>query len=216
MLDIGIKPDELTKLIFISTYMDYENKLMFNKKIPMTKKNMNDLLNLSTGNYYEFYNTMINSKLFVYKKGYIYLNNNIFAKGDIKQTDIKTNKIRLYAEGIRSIYKQAKPAEHKSLSYIFQAIPFINIDYNTICHNPLQCDIGKIKPMLITDFSKIISYDTSQTCRLKTILKKIRLNGKIVFSFIVNDNGTFMYINPKVYYAGDKWDKVEILGEFCG
>ena len=38
VLDLGIQPDELTKLIYISTYMGYNNRLMVSENESMTKK----------------------------------------------------------------------------------------------------------------------------------------------------------------------------------
>ena len=131
---------------------------------------------------------------------------------DVK--DIDCNRTRLYIKSIRSLYTQAKISEHKLLSYLFQAIPFVNVNYNILCFNPLENDLQKVKPMIMKDFCVIIGYSQDNDRRLKTKLKGLRLQQLPVFSFVDNADGLFCYINPNVYYAGNKWEEVKVLGRF--
>lgn len=215
-LDLGIAPDDLTRLIFISTYMDYNNRLMLSENRLMRKSDVQKILKTSEKTFYRFWKAITDVGLLEVQTDTeeLYLNTEIFRRGSaIKNEDV--DRVRLYRRSIRTLYNQAKVREHKLLSYLFQAIPFVNINYNIICHNPTETDLDLIEPMTMGDYCNIIGYSADNCRRLKTLLKKLMLNKTIVFSFVDNANGLFCYINPNVYYAGNNWDKVEVLGEFC-
>lgn len=215
-LDLGIAPDDLTRLIFISTYMDYNNRLMLAENRLMRKSDVQKILKTSEKTFYRFWKAITDVGLLEVQTDTeeLYLNTEIFRRGSaIKNEDV--DRVRLYRRSIRTLYNQAKVREHKLLSYLFQAIPFVNINYNIICHNPTETDLDMVKPMTMADYCGIIGYNSDNCRRLKTMLKKLKLNKTIVFSFVDNANGLFCYINPNVYYAGNNWDKVEVLGEFC-
>ena len=216
VLDLGIQPDELTKLIYISTYMGYNNRLMASEDESMTKKQMRELLRVSEDTFHKFYISLTNTDILSEDiDKCLYLNTSIFKRGAIKDVkDIDCNRTRLYIKSIRSLYTQAKISEHKLLSYLFQAIPFVNVNYNIMCFNPLENDLQKVKPMIMKDFCIIIGYSQDNDRRLKTKLKGLRLQQLPVFSFVDNADGLFCYINPNVYYAGNKWEEVKVLGRF--
>lgn len=216
VLDLGIQPDELTKLIYISTYMGYNNRLMVSEDESMTKKQMREILRVSEDTFRKFYTSLTNTGILSEDMDKcLYLNTSIFKRGAIKDVkDIDCNRTRVYIKSIRSLYTQAKISEHKLLSYLFQAIPFVNVNYNILCFNPLENDLQKVKPMIMKDFCVIIGYSQDNDRRLKTKLKGLRLQQLPVFSFVDNADGLFCYINPNVYYAGNKWEEVRVLGRF--
>lgn len=216
VLDLGIQPDELTKLIYISTYMGYNNRLMVSEDESMTKNQMREILRVSEDTFHKFYTSLTNTGILSEDiDKCLYLNTSIFKRGVIKDVkDIDSNRTRLYIKSIRSLYTQAKISEHKLLSYLFQAIPFVNVNYNILCFNPLENDLQKVKPMIMKDFCVVIGYSQDNDRRLKTKLKGLRLQQLPVFSFVDNADGLFCYINPNVYYAGNKWEEVRVLGRF--
>lgn len=216
VLDLGVQPDELTKLIYISTYMGYNNRLMVSEDESMTKKQMREILRVSEDTFHKFYTSLTNTGILSEDMDKcLYLNTSIFKRGAIKDVkDIDCNRTRLYIKSIRSLYTQAKISDHKLLSYLFQAIPFVNINYNILCFNPLENDLQKVKPMIMKDFCVVIGYSQDNDRRLKTKLKGLRLQQLPVFSFVDNADGLFCYINPNVYYAGNKWEEVRVLGRF--
>lgn len=213
VLELGIQPDEITKLIYISTYMGYHNRLMVSDDESMTKKQMKELLRVSDDTFHRFYASLTSTGILSEDMDKcLYLDTSLFKRGAVE--DIDCNRMRLYIKSIRSLYTQAKISEHKLLSYLFQAIPFVNVNYNILCFNPLETDLKKVKPMLMRDYCAVIGYSSDNDRRLKTKLKGLRLQHLPVFSFVDNADGLFCYINPNVYYAGNKWEEVKVLGKF--
>lgn len=215
VLDLGITPDQLTKLIYLSTYLNYSNRLIIKKGKHMTKTQMKEILNVSERTFKTFWSAIVKADILKIDKddGCLYINDKFFKRGKIELNEDE-NKIRLYQKNIRCLYEKSKPCEHKFLSYLFQAIPFINKNYNIISHNPFEDDLDLVQPMQMSEYCKIINYENENACKLKNKMKALTVNEKHVFSFVDNGDGLFCYVNPYVYYAGDKWTKVEILGKF--
>lgn len=216
VLDLGITPDQLTKLIYISTFIGYDNKLKA-KSIAMRKIDMQKILDVSERTFKSFWHAITSADILrVGDDDGLYLNDSIFMRGKVKRKTIPSDeyKIRLYKNSIQKLYKQSKVTEHKFLSYLFQAIPYINIDYNIISHNPQERDLSLIQPMQMTEYCTLVGYDPENARKLKTKMKSLTINGRYVFSFVDNNDGLFCYVNPYVCYAGNRWDEVKVLGKF--
>lgn len=212
VLNLGVPPEMLTKLIYVSTFMSYNNRIMISDENCMTKEQMQVLLGISDMTFWRFCDTVFKADLMYEKDDAFYMSDKIFERGIIKTFD--KARTRLYVKGIRHVYHKAKVTEHKLLSYLFQAIPFVSTDFNILCFNPEETDMKKIKPMKLADYCEKIDYSIENARRLKTVLKKLRVSDEPVFSFVENADGIFIYINPCIFYAGNKWEQVKILGEF--
>lgn len=212
-LEWGVSPTTLTRLIYISTYMNYKNQLVFSNNNPITKKDLVSILGVYERSVEKFLSEVSAAKILIYQDGCYCLNTDVFSKGAISGS-INSNYIRLYVDGIRTLYSVATPREHKSLSYLFQAIPFVNINYNMICYNPTEKNLDDVRPMTMFDYCNIIGYDYTNRHKFKNMMKKILIDGKYAFSFVENGSGLYCYINPKIYYAGNKWEDVKVLGAF--
>lgn len=214
-LDWGLSPDTITKIIYLSTYMDYDNKLRYKRKL-LTREKMQELLDVKKSTFYKFLSEVTEKKILVINdNGTCELSPKLFYKG--KATNLKKSKMdftRLYVNGVRVLYRLADPREHKALSYIFQAIPFTNYNYNMLCYNPKEPTLDNIKSMQFEEYCEIIGYSRANARRLKNIMKKFTVRDMPVFNFVTNTYGTFCYINPYVHYAGEKWEEVEVLGRF--
>lgn len=227
--DLNIDPSNLTRLMFLSTYIDYNNILTFNKR-PMTRLEMMEVLNISEREFIYFLNDVKEQGVLIYNDEKFIISESVFGKGKLPSVFISENieeriySIRLYQNTIRSLYNRATPRSHKTLSYLFQMIPYINQQYNILCFNPLEKDKDRIKPMLLNDYCTIIGYDNTHLQRLaNNILKPsfstangtIETAVRIVVS--VGQGGERIYqvfINPNVFYAGNVWEEVRILGKF--
>jgi len=223
-----LKPSNITRLMFLSTYLNYDGYLMFNQKTIMTKDNMFKLLKLSDREFRSFYSDMINNKMLYIKEDKIYINEDMFGKGQLRNTVIakfseKEKYItRLYIDGVRDLYDKSTPRSHKTLSYLFQILPYVNRQYNIVCFNPLEENLKEVQGMSLGQFCATIGYSNHNSSQLFRYLfePQFIINGKLTTAmrYVVDkglDKSTYsMYINPRVYYAGNRWQDVEILGKF--
>ena len=59
--------------------------------------------------------------------------------------------VRMMELGVKEIYENAKPIEHKRLSLFIKILPYVNYNYNIICFNPEEGNKDEIRPMDLKD-----------------------------------------------------------------
>lgn len=224
----NLKGSYITRLIFLATYINYNGYLSDSKNTPLTKKQMCILLNISEREFSNFYKCLFDQKIISENKDKYCINKDMFQRGELSPIDLATFAqgekyvTRIYINAIRNLYNKSTIKSHKTLSYLFQVIPYVNRDYNIICSNPLETDLDKINKLTLGEFADIIEYNRSNISRLCNILfsPTFTIGNKelTAMRYVVDkslDKSTYsMFINPRVYYAGTKWKEVEILGQF--
>lgn len=224
-----IKPSSLTRIMYLSTFLSYSGYLANANKTAMNRKDIFNTLNVSKREFETFMSEMRENKIVYLKDDKWYINNEIFYKGKIPRKDLATYSekglyfIRLYCDGIQKLYKSATTRSHKTLSYIFQMIPYINRKYNILCWNPLETDINKIQAIRLGEYCDLIGYNPTNVTRLFNILFEPTFvlpdgSTKCAVRYVADKSTqkkTYkIFINPRVYYAGDDWEQVEVLGGF--
>lgn len=223
-----LKASNITRLMFLSTYVTYDGYLMYGKKMNMNKANMFELLGLSDREYRAFYKDMIDNSILYEKDDKIFINAEMFGKGKLSKKYItkfasqEKYITRLYIDGVRSLYKKSTPRSHKTLSYLFQVLPYVNRQYNIVCFNPLEECLEDIQGMSLGQFCEIIGYSSHNSGQLFKYLfePQFIIDGQVktAMRYVVDKSlakETYsMYINPRVYYAGNSWKQVEVLGKF--
>lgn len=226
-IELPLKASSITRIMFLSTYINYDGILMYNQRKVMDKKDMQSILKLSNGEFCYFYNEMLKSKIFIIKDNNYCLNHDLFKKGAISKNKImnliQQDKYitRLYVDGVRTLYNKSTSRSHKTLSYLFQIMPYVNRQYNIVCLNPLEDNLDDIQCMSLGQFCDAINYNKHNVRQLRKMLfdPKFEFKNKITSAIrlVSDDSNTLndkIFINPCIYYAGDKWEKVEVLGKF--
>lgn len=219
-LNYGLSSDALVKVIFLSTFMDYDNYLTTgtftkgNERI--TKLGVYALLKVKERKFREFWNEVKSAGIFTEEDetGYIKLNDSIFYKGSLENIDVSKKTIRIYANAVRHLYDISAAREHKVLAYVFQAIPYVNVKYNIICRNSEEYDLKHIRCLCLTDYCRLIGYAPEHVTRLKKALKRLEIMGEGVFGFTETAAGDSIFVNPRIYYGGNDYEEVKVLGKF--
>ena len=209
----------ISRLMYLATYMAYEDNILYNKdKTPIKKSELGKILNLKEDTARKFINECIEKELILFKEdGKISISNEYFKKGKFYKEDYTGDKsiIRVYCEGICKLYENCKDAsQHKSLSYLFLLIPYANRSYNIICRNPMEEKKSRIKFLNMDEICDIVGYSRKNKIRLKNEMKELEINGRVAFRWLEDKYGSRAFINPAVYYAGNKHSDVYILGQF--
>lgn len=216
-LDYGIKPANLTRLIFLSTYLNYNDNHLIDGEQYMDKNALKSIMNLPRKTFDRFHDDLLQSNILsVDNEGFYKLDTNKFVKGHLNK-DIRKSKsiMQIYETSVRNLYRNVKYTDHKFLSYLFQAIPYVNIQKNVICKNPQETVLSKVLPMTLRDYLTTIGYNPHNAQRFINTVIKFKVNNKPVFNFVKNGCGDFIFINPQVYYGGSEWDSIRVLGEFA-
>lgn len=214
----NLSPANATRLIYLCTYLNYDNEFMLNNIKEMRKSDIKDLLKISKRSFYNFWNE-INPTYIVEDKNKLKLNTKEINKG--KTTSKKTSYRKLWIKQVQELYEATPISKHKHLGYVFQLLPFVNIEYNIVCQNQNERILDKIRPLTIKDFCDIIGYNPNQSARLIETYKNITFDFKgekeYFVSFVTNTGNldeAKIFINPHVIYSGSNYKNVEILGAF--
>lgn len=219
-----LSPQSIVRLIYLATYIDYNtNIICFDNKKPMKKSDIKIVMLLTNTICGEFFNELI-SKDYLIQDGDIFkITNKYFCKGKVNKnlSAYKNNKYtRIYINAVRKLYTTSKTTDHIALGYIFRLIPFVNLQWNIACHNPLEKDKELIEPLTMGEFCDYIGYDRKNTRRLIKTLSMVKFEWKnknqrfcsyVYDSDIIN---MMIFVNPNVFYSGDNFSEVEILGVF--
>lgn len=211
----NVSPANITRLMYVSTFLGYYGYLI-NNNIAMTKKELQKKLKLDRRYFSAFWDEMIEQNIIIEQENKIYLNNNLFRKGTIKK-DLPEDFTKLYINGIRYIYENCEDAkQHKTLCYLFKAIPYINKQYNIVSKNDINIkERDQIIPMTVPEFGKLVGIAEKNSRRLIKQLVSIEVQGEYAFLLETNGDGTFMTVNPHLYYAGSDWHKVKHIADWC-
>ena len=216
-----LPPATVVRLIVLGTYASYDGRLLLNCRTPMRRAHLQEVLDMSAGNVSSFLREVVPKYLFE-ENGVLRVSDDpVFQRGRIKrgQHDSWT---RFYVEATRRLYRSAKQGSRKHLGYIFQMLPYISIEHNILCRNPLAQHIEDVEPITLGEYADMISYDKKNIDRLLRAYKKIcfNLNGNLEqFCWFVNDGLSIIdskvIINPVVLYSGKNPDGVRNLSVLC-
>ena len=225
-----ISASSMAKLMYLATYMSYGGRLMQTGRKMMKKTDLQQVLRLSKKAVYGFWNDVSGKYIFQEENGELFMNADFFQRGKLSLGPVYQ---KFYNQAVQDIYQRARPSQHKKLGAVFQMLKYVNVEYNVLCHNPLEDDLSKIEFMTLDEFCDAIGYDKSNRHRLPKEYAEITLaveerNPKTLeagpirqerFCSFVTDGADIstakVYINPRVMYRGHNWSTVEILGEFC-
>lgn len=223
---------DITRLIYLATYTGYDGRLVGTDGNLLDRNHIEQLMRISAKEYGRFWETMTTNNMLVETDSGVFINADMFRRGSLANSKGKPqipegkNFIRVFVDGVRSLYRSATPRSHKQLSYLFRALPYVNREYNLICFNPSETDIDYVEPMNVGDFCELVGYRRSNASRLVKALMQptfeIRRGGQkvsanaihFVVSASIGRETWEMYVNPMVFYAGTSWESVRVLGRF--
>lgn len=218
----GLTPETVTRLIYLNTFADYNNKLMLTERTSIQYKDLPELLGIAKATVSSFWKEISPKYITKTKDKMLFTNGNIFVKGKISTASIKPEYLKFYTEGVSRLYQSTTKYQHKRLGYLFTLLPFINVEYNVLCYNPLEKDIDRIEFITLSEFCRLIEYSVSNMDRLFGVYNSVsfEVNGRkerfcsVVYDGTDQQNGK-VFINPHILYSGSDYKKVEILGAFC-
>jgi len=205
------------RLAYLSTFLSFEEQRLLDPDgTVFEKKDLSSILGVSRPTANNFFNQCHDAGILDDDGKYGVLLKDIFYKG--KSNDHRI--IKLYQKTIRQLYKRLPYKNHKYLGYIVQLVPWINYEWNIVCHNPLKKNYELAKPMMLKDICNILNYDELHSHRLTEALTGtwFEWDGvKQALCAVVNVNTedarqNSLIVNPHLIFAGTDFKKVEEFG----
>lgn len=223
----GLKPQTATRLIYLQTFADYtmgnRNRLKLNSKTDMRRSDLSKVLGLSYDAAADFFYEVNPTYIVEDRDGLLFTTTDVFIRGAL---NLGETYYRTYCNGVAKLYNETSKTKHRYLGYIFQLLPFVNIEFNVLCRNPMETELKKVEFLTLDEFCKLIDFDKSNVHRLLKTYDKLRFTAKDNdgthlerFVSVVFGGGNIgtakIFVNPRILYSGSNHEKVQILGAFC-
>lgn len=218
----GLSDATVARLIFLATFLPVgkEGILCKTERTPMTVKDLPEYMMLSAKTVRAFLKE-VSAYIEKDNNGNLRMNGDRFSRGKLEKGQY-TDMQRLYRDSIRNLYRLTPSSKHHLLGVIFRLLPYVNKEYNILCHNPGEECIDDVDLLSLFDFCELIGHDYLKMYRLRAELKKLTfdVNGKreLFCNFVDAGGGAKhirIFVNPHIMYNGSDYKKVEVLGKFC-
>lgn len=206
------------RLIYLATYLDYDQRLKKTRDKPMTKKDAEKILGLSRAEFYRFWKEVTDAKCISEdENGVLHLSKELCFKGRVEPKGLGIT--RVYIAQLRKLYEATPPRSHRYLGAVFRMLPYISVKYNVLCWNPLEEDINKVEPMTLKDFCILTGRGEKRVTEIRNAYKNIKFSmedgvTRWLCAFVRSDVGgqgerEIIVINPRVVFMGEDWRYVE-------
>lgn len=212
MLNI-LKPQYLTRALYLCSYMNYDNLLIEGKTHhkPIYESDLIKIWNISRAEMFNTKKELIDlGILIVNENKTLSISENFCKKGELMK-NIKDEKARIFNDAIREIYEKAKPSEHKKLALLYKMLPYINLKWNMVCSNIDEEIKDLVQPIDVKTLCKLLNQ--SNVTKLKKDLLSLTVNGRPVVLMASVMNKSIILINPAVYYKGTRLEDVDNIEE---
>lgn len=231
----NIDKANISRIIFLSTYMNYNDGLLvktdsiernkkgeFLCKDPLTRAEIQELLELSSATFSRFLKDMKDNNILIEENKTFKINRDYFIKGELgAKLDKDKEYCRLYISTIRQLYKGCKTSQHKILSNVFQLIPYIHYDSNILSHTTSSNE--EINPLSLDEVYALLGYkdeegknSSNKSKLVNNLIKfKVRYNEEdyhLISYSKTNFSDEHFIINPLVIYKGNN---LEIVSKIC-
>jgi hypothetical protein len=208
-------PALLFRFLYLCTYANYDGYLKYglNSSLYMKENDFGEVFKLSKGMVTKLKKELYDNKLIKkYEDGRIVVNNDYYSRGKLYLGDM-LNSSRVFDNGIRELYLNSNPREHKRIGVIVPLLPYLNKYYNILCENPLEKDENYIKPLTLTEICNIVGYDVANRDKLKKMLENVTVNGKPTVAYISHADARFFLVNPAVFYKGNSVSDLDVISK---
>lgn len=214
----SLSSQDVTRLIYLASYLNYKNILMLNERRAMTLTDIPSVLRVSPSTAKRFWDK-VNGLYICQNDDQTLMINDCFFRG--KQKHIKERLTKFYINAIRNLYESTPTSKHSCLGRIFELLAYINTEYNILCHNPEEADLSKVIPMTLRQFCEATGYDVSKAHRLAQDLSAITFDvdgeQRHFVAFVTTDatsNDRLIVVNPRIIYGGHNYERVEAFALF--
>lgn len=212
MLNI-LKPQYLTRALYLCSYMNYDNLLVGGKTHhkPIKESDLARIWNIGKTEMFETKKELISlGVLIVNENGTLSIGENFCKKGELMKKN-KEEKVRIFNDAIREIYEKAKSTEHRKIALLYKMLPYINLKWNMVCTNIDEEIKDLVEPIDVKTLCKLLGQ--SNVTRFKKDLLSLTVNGRPVVLIASVMNKSVILINPAIYYKGTRLEDVDNIEE---
>lgn len=205
------------RFLYLCTYADFDGYLRYGSVIRgidtsyMALKDFKDVFNVSAGMTTKLKNDLFGMELIIKTDdNRLMVNSKYYTRGSLSSAD-KRNSARSFDNGIRELYLNSKPSEHKTLGLIIPLLDYVNVHLNVICKNVNEKEPRYMNPLNMEEICDIVGYDYGHSTKLRKTLKNATVSGKPMIAYISHQGADFFIVNPAIFYKGKKLDELRTI-----
>jgi len=215
----NIEKQHIIRFLYLCTYMDYENKLVYGNQVTdrkyMVNGDLQEILKLNKSATIRTKEDLLKNGLMrIDECGHMIINSEYCLKGKIGKGQSKAMKTRIFENAVRELYEKSKPIEHRKLSMLVTILPFINFYNNILCYTPDAEEMYQMRTINLKQLCKITGYTENHIGRLKNDLLSLKVGGESVAAIIEIGKSQTITINPRIYYRASDLEKLEPLYKY--
>lgn len=229
--NLGLDPSTITRLIYLATYIDYNNRKtnllvkygQYKKVEPMTRADIKKVMKLSDDVFRRFFKELNEKSILFEIDNNFYISNKYFEKGAINNKEIDEVKLnneytRIFIDTTRNLYEGSSTRQHKHLGYVFKLIPFLNYSRNILTYNTEETNFYNMNFLGLKDVCKLLGVNSDEGNDKKLEKQLLKLKVKIankeyylfkhVVSYGESEATTYDYfvMNPRITWRGKELD----------
>lgn len=214
-----LSPDLLARAVYLATHLDFDSDTLWaTQRTPVKRSELHKTLRLSESAADTFWRNVKDKYFYRSEDGCLHAKSQVFAMGHLAALpSIEYQKI--YTAALRELYEKIPSRQHKRLGYALKMLPYLNFQFNILCHNPTVTEYNKIEPLTVAEFCENIGFDKAHASQLASDYGKLTftVNGmqEVFCKFLSNGRDVttaHIFINPRLVYKGSDFKKVEAVG----
>ena len=189
-------------LLVLSTYMDYDGRLVRSERdhTPLKQRDMLDILQLKKTQksaVSKFIKAAISyGIMYQDEEGAYYIAPGVHFKGKNREG---AEVVRAYNTQVRALAAVNK-AQH--VGFVYKLLPYMHKATNMLCSNPNELEPQKVEKLRRKDLAQLTGVHEDSISR---IIRAMQLDGKPVFAKITTaTDGTFYMLNPAIFRRADE------------
>lgn len=224
-----IKTANISRLIYLSTYLDYNSNKegmlvrygQFREIVPLKRQDIFKMLKLGESAFNDFLSDVKNNNILYVCDGKYYLNTSYFNKGNCNFDNNEYT--RIYINTTRNLYENSSARSHKQLSYVFQLIPKLHKETNIILYDPSVINISNENKMSLIDICEFLGVSHNKGNGKKMLNGLLKFKVKIdntyryLFKYITvaghECKRDYFVVNPNVIWSGNEMGDSKIMIE---
>jgi hypothetical protein len=182
-------------MLVLQGYTDYKGRIVkTDHKTLMKPSDMAEVLGLANkrSTFYDFLSKVIDNEIMIVKDDIYSINQRYHFRGPMNGRMA----VQAFTQNIRKAYLENKPED---LGLFYRMLPFVNVKYNTLCHNPDERIVSEVKPLKAKELAEI--------CGIKpaTLSRRFRewsFNDRYILAKVTIGHRTQYMFNPFIIYRG--------------
>ena len=201
------------RYLYLCTFADNEGRLEYKGK-NVIHKNLKRILNLNPKTAGADVAELEDNNLIYKNDDIYYVNLEYYIRKQKLPDDFKGNSARIIDRGVRELYEQSTPRNHKILGRIVPLLEYINKYNNIICTKDTvtEFDYKKIVPLTGYEICRICNRTVENSDRFLKELKTFSIDRLPFIRRVVDETKLDLdcyIVNPYVVYMGSRNDQLE-------